>query len=87
MFNKLITLLLPFMPKRLVWIFSKKYIAGETIDDAVKVCKELNAQGIKDHHRPAGEFITNLVKHTKTSRNTCISSTGSRRRKSTGTTP
>ena len=46
MFNKLITLLLPYMPKKLVWIFSRKYIAGETIDDAVRVSKELNAQGI-----------------------------------------
>jgi proline dehydrogenase len=60
MFNKLITLLLPFMPKRLVWIFSKKYIAGETIDDAVRVCKELNAQGIKITIDLLGEFITNL---------------------------
>jgi proline dehydrogenase len=60
MFNKLITLLLPFMPKRLVWIFSKKYIAGETIDDSVKVCKELNAQGIKITIDLLGEFITNL---------------------------
>jgi proline dehydrogenase len=60
MFNRLITLLLPFMPRQLVWIFSKKYIAGETIDDAVKVCKDLNAQGIKITIDLLGEFITNL---------------------------
>jgi proline dehydrogenase len=60
MFNKLITLLLPFMPKKLVWIFSKKYIAGETIDDAVKVSKELNSQGIMITIDLLGEFIKNL---------------------------
>ena len=60
MFNKLITLLLPFMPKKLVWIFSRKYIAGETIDDAVKISKELNAQGIRITIDLLGEFIKNL---------------------------
>ena len=60
MFNKLITLLLPFMPKKLVWIFSRKYIAGETIDDAVKICKELNSQGIRVTIDLLGEFIKNL---------------------------
>jgi len=60
MFNKLITLLLPFMPKKLVWIFSKKYIAGETIDDAVKISKELNSQGIMITIDLLGEFIKNL---------------------------
>ncbi|MEI6454866.1 MAG: proline dehydrogenase family protein [bacterium] len=60
MFNKLITLMLPFMPKKLVWIFSKKYIAGETIEDAIRVCKELNAKGIKITLDLLGEFITKL---------------------------
>jgi proline dehydrogenase len=60
MFNKLITLMLPFMPKKLVWIFSKKYIAGETIDDAVKVSKDLNSQGIMVTIDLLGEFIKNL---------------------------
>ena len=32
MINHLITKMLPLMPKKLVWIFSRKYIAGETID-------------------------------------------------------
>lgn len=48
------------MPKKLVWIFSKKYIAGETIDDAVKVSKDLNAQGIMITIDLLGEFIKNL---------------------------
>lgn len=47
MFNKIITGILPLMPKKLVWIFSRKYIAGESVDDAIGVCRSLNAQGIK----------------------------------------
>jgi proline dehydrogenase len=60
MFNKLITLMLPFMPKKLVWIFSKKYIAGEKIEDAIRICKDLNAKGIKITLDLLGEFITRL---------------------------
>jgi proline dehydrogenase len=60
MFNKLITFLLPYMPKKLVWIFSKRYVAGETIDEAIKACKELNSQGIMVTIDLLGEFIKNL---------------------------
>ncbi len=65
MINQLITKLLPFMPKRLVWIFSKKYIAGETIDDAVKVCHALNRQKIRITIDLLGEFITRLEEATE----------------------
>jgi proline dehydrogenase len=47
MFNKAVASLLPLMPKRLVWIFSKRYIAGEKLDDAVSVIKEFNANGYR----------------------------------------
>ena len=60
MINKLIAGMLPHMPKKLVWIFSKKYIAGETIEDAIRVSKELNSQGIKVTIDLLGEFITDL---------------------------
>ena len=52
--------MLPFMPKKLVWLFSKRYIAGETIEDAIRVSKELNAQGIKVTIDLLGEFIKDL---------------------------
>ena len=64
MINQLITKLLPLMPKKLVWIFSKKYIAGETIDDAVRICHSLNAQKIKITIDLLGEFITRLDEAT-----------------------
>ena len=65
MFNKLIAATLPYMPKKLVWIFSKRYIAGETIDDAVRESKKLNNQGIKVTVDLLGEFIKNLDEATK----------------------
>jgi len=52
--------MIPFMPRKLVWIFSKKYIAGETIDEAIKISRNLNAHGIKITIDLLGEFITNL---------------------------
>jgi proline dehydrogenase len=60
MINKIIAGILPYMPRGLVWIFSKKYIAGKTLDDAVRVTKELNAQGIMVTIDLLGEFITRL---------------------------
>jgi proline dehydrogenase len=64
MFNQLITMMLPLMPKKLVWIFSRKYIAGETIEDAIRVCRGLNAQNVKITIDLLGEFITKLDEAT-----------------------
>ena len=60
MVNKLIARVLPHFPKKLVWIFSKKYIAGESIEEAVIASRELNKKGIKITVDLLGEFITNL---------------------------
>ncbi|MEI7980199.1 MAG: proline dehydrogenase family protein [Bacteroidota bacterium] len=65
MFNQIITRLLPFMPEKLVWIFSRKYIAGETIEDAIRVCRELNSKKIKVTIDLLGEFITRLEEATE----------------------
>ena len=64
MINKLIAKLLPLMPKKLVWIFSRKYIAGETIDDAIRICHALNSRQIKITIDLLGEFITKLEEAT-----------------------
>jgi proline dehydrogenase len=48
------------MPKKLIWIFSKRYIAGETIEDGLKACRELNAQGIEVTVDLLGEFISTI---------------------------
>jgi proline dehydrogenase len=43
MINRMIAAILPFLPKRVVWVFSKKYIAGPSAGEAVKVVQLLNA--------------------------------------------
>ena len=42
LFNKLIAITLPFVPKPIVGFFSRHYIAGDNLEDAVKLVKELN---------------------------------------------
>lgn len=60
MFNKMIATILPYFPKKFVWIFSKAYISGETMEDAIRVSKELNNDGMMVTLDVLGEFITNL---------------------------
>lgn len=47
------------MPKSVVGYFSKKYIAGESIDDAIRVTRELNRQGIHATIDVLGEAVKN----------------------------
>ncbi len=60
MFNKLIAQLLPYMPKKLIWVFSKRYIAGITIADAIAASKKHNDQGMMVTIDILGEFIKTL---------------------------
>ena len=60
MLNKLIASILPYFPKNFVWLFSKRYIAGKTIQDAVRESRKLNREGIMVTVDLLGEFITNL---------------------------
>ena len=60
MFNKMIAGILPYMPKKLVWMVSKEYIAGETIEEAIVNAKKLNEEGILTTIDVLGEFITTL---------------------------
>jgi proline dehydrogenase len=60
MFNKFIASILPFFPKKFIWIFSKSYISGETIDDAMRVSKELNQNNMEVTLDVLGEFIKSL---------------------------
>jgi proline dehydrogenase len=60
MINKLIAATLPYFPKKFIWLFSKSYISGESIEDAMRVSKEFNAKGIRVTLDVLGEFITTL---------------------------
>jgi proline dehydrogenase len=58
--NRMIARVLPFMPKKLVWLFSKRYIAGKSIDDAIAASRQLNEGGMMVTIDLLGEFITEL---------------------------
>lgn len=60
MLNKILADALPYMPKKLIWIFSKRYIAGETIEDGLNACRQLNKEGIEVTVDLLGEFITTI---------------------------
>jgi proline dehydrogenase len=60
MLNKLIANILPYMPKKLVWVFSRRYIAGESIDEGVLASKLLNQKNIEVTIDLLGEFIETL---------------------------
>ena len=63
--NKTIAAILPLMPKNLVWVFSKRYIAGVKIEQAVVTSKKLNAMGHMVTIDLLGEFVEELSEATK----------------------
>jgi proline dehydrogenase len=62
MLNRIIATILPVFPKKLIWLFSKRYIAGENLDDALRVARDFNLQGIEVTLDVLGEFQTNKEK-------------------------
>jgi proline dehydrogenase len=57
-FHNLLVKTVQAMPEKVVWIFSKKYIAGKTLQSAVDTVKSLNAKGILATLDVLGESIT-----------------------------
>ncbi len=60
MFNRFIASIIPYFPKKFIWLFSRSYVSGETVDDAIRVSREFNLQGIKVTLDVLGEFIKTL---------------------------
>ncbi len=58
MLNQLIIKTLPYIPKPMVHIFAKKYIAGDTLNDAIRVTKEFEKLGGRTTIDVLGEFVT-----------------------------
>lgn len=56
----MIASILPYFPEKFVWIFSKRYVAGFTVEEAAQVCLNLNKEGIKITLDILGEFIKTL---------------------------
>ena len=64
-FNNLIVRIVQLMPKPVVGFFSKKYIAGETLQDAVNFVKNLNSKGIYATMDVLGESVANKSESIK----------------------
>ena len=64
-FNNLIVRVVQLMPKPVVGFFSKKYIAGETLQDAVDFVKKLNSKGIYATMDVLGESVANKEESIK----------------------
>lgn len=69
--NRLIVKFVKLLPKSVVYIFAKKYIAGTTLEDAVKVVKELNAKGIVATMDVLGESIS-TIKEAEEAKKECL---------------
>ena len=65
MFNKFIASILPYFPKKFIWLFSKRYVSGETLEDAVKASSELHEKGAGVTIDLLGENIKNLAEAEK----------------------
>lgn len=57
-FHRLVVMLLPFVPKVIVGRVASRYIAGETLDDAVRVVRDLNRRGFVGTIDVLGEDVT-----------------------------
>lgn len=63
--NNLIVRIVQLMPKPVVGFFSKKYIAGETLQEAVDFVKKLNSKGIYATLDVLGESVANKEESIK----------------------
>ena len=63
--NNLIVRIVQLMPKPVVGFFSKKYSAGETLQDAVDFVKKLNSKGIYATMDVLGESVANKSESIK----------------------
>ena len=71
LFNKLIALSLPIVPKPIVRKISARYIAGDTLADAVRVVRALNSEGAMATVDVLGEYISSLAQATENAKYCC----------------
>ncbi len=57
-FHTLIVRSLPLVPKKIVGYFAARYIAGETLEDGIRVVREFNQRGIMATMDVLGEGVT-----------------------------
>jgi proline dehydrogenase len=56
--DRAVSLALPFVPKAIVRRFSSRYIAGPSIEDALRVVRDLERQGVRSTIDVLGEFVS-----------------------------
>jgi len=61
-FNRLLVKALPLAPKAIVGLVAKRYVAGSTLDEALKVIQGLNAQGAMATLDVLGEEVSEREK-------------------------
>ncbi len=57
MFNQMIAKMLPYVPKPVVGLVAKRYVAGETLDEAVKVVSRYGHDGFRATLDVLGEYV------------------------------
>src|SRR5690349_8339555 len=67
LFHTLVVKTLPLVPKAVVARVARRYIAGETLEEAVEKVRALRAEGCETTVDVLGEFITNLDQARATS--------------------
>lgn len=65
MLNELVLKTMPIMPRSLIYLFAKKYIAGATLEEAVNVCKKLEEKGACTTVDTLGEFVISELQAKK----------------------
>ena len=65
-FNQLVVRTLPFVPRGLVRVFSARYVAGESLSDAISVVRRLNSEGCMATLDVLGEDVTRLEETEET---------------------
>ena len=58
LFDRLVVGTLPFVPKAIVYRFARRYVAGPTLEDAVRTVRELEAEGAMATIDVLGESVT-----------------------------
>lgn len=69
--NQLVAGVLPLVPKSIVQRVSSRYIAGESLNDAVTVVRRLNGERAMATVDVLGEFITNMEEARKNTEYSC----------------
>ena len=66
--NNTIVGFVKLLPKSIVYIFAKKYVAGPSVEDGIRVVKDLNAKGIVATMDVLGEAISSKEEAEETTK-------------------